>query len=108
MTRRGERAIDYLMANGVRLLAMQKWNALFESVDVIIAPTGGTQVIASNLTGHPAVILASGFQDTSDTDRTQVPVSITFIGGLYQEATLLAVAKAWQDATGHQATLHGR
>ena len=46
-----------------------------------------------------AVILPSGFRDTSDTDKTQVPVSITFLGGLYQEARVLAVAKAWQDAT---------
>ncbi len=93
-------AVDYVNANRARTLAMQKWHTLFQTVDVIVTPTGvGSQLTATNLTGHPAVILPSGFRDTSDTDRTQVPVSLTFLGGLYQEATLCAVAKAWQDAT---------
>lgn len=93
-------AVDYVNANRARSLAMQKWHDLFETVDVIVTPTNvGSQLVATNLTGHPAVILPSGFRDTSDTDKTQVPVSLTFLGGLYQEAKLLAVAKAWQDAT---------
>ncbi len=93
-------AVDYVNANRARTLAMQKWHALFQTVDVIVTPTnGGSQLVATNLTGHPAVILPSGFRDSSDTDTTQVPVSLTFLGGLYQEARLLAVAKAWQDAT---------
>jgi Asp-tRNA(Asn)/Glu-tRNA(Gln) amidotransferase A subunit family amidase len=92
-------AVDYVNANRVRTLAMQKWHALFEKVDVIVTPTGAAgQLVATNLTGNPAVILPSGFRDTSATDKTQVPVSLTFLGGLYQEAKLLAVAKAWQDA----------
>jgi Asp-tRNA(Asn)/Glu-tRNA(Gln) amidotransferase A subunit family amidase len=93
-------AVDYVNANRARTLAMLKWHTLFETVDVIVTPTGvGSQLTATNLTGHPAVILPSGFRDTSDTDKTQVPVSLTFLGGLYQEGMLLAVAKAWQDAT---------
>jgi Asp-tRNA(Asn)/Glu-tRNA(Gln) amidotransferase A subunit family amidase len=93
-------AVDYVNANRARTLAMQKWHSLFQTVDVIVTPTNvGSQLTATNLTGHPAVILPSGFRDTSDTDATQVPVSLTFLGGLYQEAKLLAVAKAWQDAT---------
>jgi Asp-tRNA(Asn)/Glu-tRNA(Gln) amidotransferase A subunit family amidase len=93
-------AVDYVNANRARTLAMQQWHNLFETVDVIITPTGvGSQLVATNLTGHPAVILPSGFRDMSETDKTQVPVSITFLAGLYQEARLLAVAKAWQDAT---------
>jgi Asp-tRNA(Asn)/Glu-tRNA(Gln) amidotransferase A subunit family amidase len=93
-------AVDYVNANRARTLAMQKWHALFETVDVIVTPTSvGSQLTATNLTGHPAVIVPSGFRDTSETDKTQVPVSLTFLGGLYQEARLLAVAKAWQDAT---------
>jgi Asp-tRNA(Asn)/Glu-tRNA(Gln) amidotransferase A subunit family amidase len=92
-------AVDYVNANRARTLAMLEWHKLLDSVDVIIAPTNGSQLVATNLTGNPAVILPSGFRDTSETDKTQVPVSITFLGGLYQEAQLLAVAKAWQDAT---------
>jgi Asp-tRNA(Asn)/Glu-tRNA(Gln) amidotransferase A subunit family amidase len=93
-------AVDYVNANRARTLAMQQWHKLFETVDVIMTPTSvGLQLVATNLTGHPAVILPSGFRDFSDTDRTQVPVSVTFLGGLYQEEKLLTVAKAWQDAT---------
>ena len=95
-------AVDYVNAMRARTIAMQQWHELFSKVDVIIAPTNvGWQLVATNLTGHPAVILPSGFRDTSETDKRQVPVSITFLGGLYQEAKVLAVAKAWQDATGH-------
>ena len=93
-------AVDYVNANRARTLAMLAWHSLFEKVDVIVTPTNvGSQLTATNLTGHPAVILPSGCRDTSDTDKTQVPVSLTFLGGLYQEAKLLTVAKAWQDAT---------
>jgi Asp-tRNA(Asn)/Glu-tRNA(Gln) amidotransferase A subunit family amidase len=93
-------AVEYVNANRARTLAMQRWHELFETVDVIVVPTAGaSQLVATNLTGHPAVIVPSGFRDTSETDKTQVPVSLTFLGGLYQEEKLLAVAKAWQDAT---------
>jgi Asp-tRNA(Asn)/Glu-tRNA(Gln) amidotransferase A subunit family amidase len=93
-------AVDYINANRARTIAMQRWNELFDKVDVIVTPTNSfAQLVATNLTGHPAVILPSGFRNTSPTDTTQVPVSLTFLGGLYQEANVLAVAKAWQDAT---------
>jgi Asp-tRNA(Asn)/Glu-tRNA(Gln) amidotransferase A subunit family amidase len=49
----------------------------------------------TNLTGHPAVILPNGFRSSDGT-----PVSLTFLGRLFDEGTLCAVAKAYQDATG--------
>lgn len=95
-------AVDYVNANRLRTIALQRWHELFQQVDVIITPTSiGSQLVATNLTGHPAVILPSGLRDVSATDRRQVPLSITFLGGLYQEARVLAVARAWQEATGH-------
>jgi Asp-tRNA(Asn)/Glu-tRNA(Gln) amidotransferase A subunit family amidase len=97
-------ATDYINANRVRTLAMQKWAELFRKVDVIVSPTsasGLNQLLATNLTGHPAVILPNGFREANPDrgDRTMVPVSLTFIGGLYDEARLLAVARAYQQAT---------
>jgi Asp-tRNA(Asn)/Glu-tRNA(Gln) amidotransferase A subunit family amidase len=86
-------AIDYINANRVRTLAMQRWAELFRGVDVIVAPTSGPQLTATNLTGHPAVILPNGFRE----DGT--PVSITFLGDLFGEGKLLAVAHAYQQAT---------
>jgi len=88
-------AVDYVNASRVRTLAIRQWAELMKTVDVIVTPTGApNQLTATNLTGHPAVILPNGFRD----DGT--PVSITFLGGLFQEATLLAVANAYQRATG--------
>jgi Asp-tRNA(Asn)/Glu-tRNA(Gln) amidotransferase A subunit family amidase len=90
-------AVDYVNANRLRSIAIQKWDDLMRTVDVIVTPTGAanlSQLVATNLTGHPAVILPSGFRD----DGT--PVSLTFLGGLFEEARVLAVARAYQEATG--------
>jgi Asp-tRNA(Asn)/Glu-tRNA(Gln) amidotransferase A subunit family amidase len=48
----------------------------------------------TNLTGHPSICLPNGF-------RNGTPTALTFTGRLFDESTLLAVAKAYQDATGH-------
>jgi Asp-tRNA(Asn)/Glu-tRNA(Gln) amidotransferase A subunit family amidase len=90
-------AVDYVNANRARTIAIQKWDDLMKTVDVIVTPTGAAnlnQLVATNLTGHPALILPNGFRD----DGT--PVSLTFLGGLFEEAKLLAVARAYQEATG--------
>jgi len=90
-------AVDYVNANRLRSIAIQKWDELMRTVDVIVTPTGAanlSQLVATNLTGHPAVIIPNGFRD----DGT--PVSLTFLGGLFEEGKLLAVARAYQEATG--------
>jgi Asp-tRNA(Asn)/Glu-tRNA(Gln) amidotransferase A subunit family amidase len=89
-------AVDYINANRVRSLAVAKWDELFKTVDVIVSPTSAAnlaQLVATNLTGQPAVILPHGFR----ADGT--PVSLTFLAGLYKEAELIAVASAYQRAT---------
>jgi Asp-tRNA(Asn)/Glu-tRNA(Gln) amidotransferase A subunit family amidase len=89
-------AVDYINANRVRALAIAKWAELFKSVDVIVTPTGAaSQLTATNLTGHPACIVPNGFRD-----GTPINVSITFLGSLFGEASLLRVAHAYQQATG--------
>jgi len=90
-------AVDYVNANRLRSIAIQKWDDLMRTVDVIVTPTGAanlSQLVATNLTGHPAVIVPNGFRE----DGT--PVSITFLGGLFEEPKMLAVARAYQEATG--------
>ena len=86
-------AVDYINANRVRSMAIERWAELMRTVDVIVAPTSGTQLLATNLTGHPAVIVPNGFRP----DGT--PVSITFLGGLFDEVKPLLVAHAYQQAT---------
>jgi Asp-tRNA(Asn)/Glu-tRNA(Gln) amidotransferase A subunit family amidase len=89
-------AVDYINANRVRSSAIEAWDTVFRHIDVIVTPTsasGLSQLVATNLTGHPAVILPHGFRD----DGT--PVSLTFLGRLFGERALLAVAHAFQQAT---------
>ena len=86
-------AVDYINANRVRTQVMRTWEKLMDSVDVIVAPTNSGQLLATNLTGHPAVILPHGFRENG------TPLSLTFVGRLFDEATLLRVAHAYQQAT---------
>ncbi|MEK6650578.1 MAG: amidase, partial [Bacteroidota bacterium] len=89
-------AVEYLQANRVRTLLIEETAELFRTVDVIVAPSfGGNQLLLTNLTGHPCVVLPMGFTDRG------TPTSVSFIGGLYDEGRLLAVAKRYQDASGH-------
>jgi len=88
-------AVDYIQANRFRTELMQKMALLFKDIDVYISPTnGGDNLLLTNLTGHPCVVTPNGF------DEKNHPVSITFIGNLFDEAKTLVVAKAYQDAAG--------
>jgi Asp-tRNA(Asn)/Glu-tRNA(Gln) amidotransferase A subunit family amidase len=65
-----------------------------KNFDVLIVPTfSGAQLAITNLTGNPVVTLPIGF------NRNNSPVSISFLGRLYDEASILAAAKAYQDKT---------
>jgi Asp-tRNA(Asn)/Glu-tRNA(Gln) amidotransferase A subunit family amidase len=87
-------AVEYINANRARSLLMERMERVFDAVDVFITPSFGANVLlTTNLTGHPAVTVPSGFRE----DGT--PVSISFIGKLFGEADLCRVASAWQEAT---------
>jgi Asp-tRNA(Asn)/Glu-tRNA(Gln) amidotransferase A subunit family amidase len=87
-------AVEYIQANRVRTILIQRLAAILEAIDVYVVPSyGGDHLLMTNLTGHPAVVLPNGFKE----DGT--PTSITFMGRMFGEAELLAVAKAYQDAT---------
>jgi Asp-tRNA(Asn)/Glu-tRNA(Gln) amidotransferase A subunit family amidase len=106
-------AVEYVQANRARTLAIRQFDELFKTVDVIVTPSTDAQLIATNLTGNPAVIVPNGIRgndapappaiDDGDHDNIGgpgTPVSITFLGGLYQDAKLAAFAAAYQQATG--------
>jgi Asp-tRNA(Asn)/Glu-tRNA(Gln) amidotransferase A subunit family amidase len=87
-------AVEYLRAQRIRWLLIQATAKVFEQVDVIVAPSqSGRSLLLGNLTGHPSVVVPNGFS------KAGTPTSICFLGGLFGEARLLAVAKAFQDAT---------
>ena len=107
-------AVDYIQANRARTELMRAMAELFSKLDVIVVPSSSdTQLTMTNLTGHPAVIVPNGIRgqdapkppaiDTGDDDSIGgpgTPVSLTFLGNLYQDPKLLAFARAYQSASG--------
>lgn len=87
-------AVEYINTNRHRYELVQKINAFMRPYDAVIVPTfAGKQLAITNLTGHPVVCLPNGF------NKDKLPTSITIIGNLFDEATILAIAKAYQQAT---------
>ena len=105
--------VDYVQAQRARSVLIEKMAELFRSIDVIVTPSGGGQLVATNLSGHPAVIVPNGLRgsdapapppsDNGEEDNIGgpgTPVSITFLGQLYDDARLLAFARMYQEKTG--------
>ncbi len=87
-------AVEYINANRYRAQLCEKMNDFMSSYDVLIVPSfSGRQLSITNLTGHPVVCMPIGFNQGGN------PISITLIGNLYDEASILAAAKAFQDKT---------
>lgn len=91
-------AVEYIQANRIRNLLINRMNVLFRDYDVIIAPTqGGDQSLMTNLTGHPCLVMPNGFNEKGS------PTSICLLGNLFDEGTLIEVARHYQLATAHEA-----
>lgn len=86
-------AIEYIQANRIRTLLINEMAEKLKNIDVYVAPSFGINLLLTNLTGHPAVVVPNGF------DKDGNPTSISFIGNLFKEAEALAVAKKYQDST---------
>ncbi|PYU85586.1 MAG: amidase, partial [Acidobacteria bacterium] len=105
-------AVEYIQAARARRMAMDAVSKVFNDFDVIVAPTSGEQLVITNLTGHPALILPNGLRgkdapkppseeasDFQNAGGPGTPTSLTFLGELYGEAKLLAFARGYQEAT---------
>ena len=105
-------AVDYIQAMRARTLAITAMDALFKQVDILVTPSGGDQLVATNLTGQPAVIVPNGLRGADAPESSNpvdgavdnaggpgTPVSLTFLGGLYADARVAAFAHAYQQAT---------
>ena len=87
-------AVEYLQANRHRSRRIESMYTLMKDYDVVISPQrGGNQTLITNLTGHPAISIPAGF------DEKGRPTSIILVGNLYDEASILALANHFQDAT---------
>jgi Asp-tRNA(Asn)/Glu-tRNA(Gln) amidotransferase A subunit family amidase len=89
-------AVEYINANRIRFLLIQEMKKLFDKIDLYVSPSWvGNNLLLTNLTGHPCVVVPNGFS------KNGTPTSFTFIGNLFDEAKIVTVAKAFQDATDH-------
>jgi Asp-tRNA(Asn)/Glu-tRNA(Gln) amidotransferase A subunit family amidase len=88
-------AVEYLRANRIRSLLMREMEKVMAEVDLYV---GGNDLLITNLTGHPTIVMPNGFRKTGD---VETPFSITFTGRLFGESELLAVGVAYEQAVGH-------
>ncbi len=87
-------AVEYIQANRLRTLAMRAMDDLMADIDVVVSPSlGNADRWLTNATGHPVVVTPAGRRENG------LPATILFTGRLFDEATLLAVALAYQEAT---------
>jgi len=87
-------AVAYIQANRVRTLLMREMAKITADFDAYVCPSyGGDNLLLTNLTGHPAVVVPNGFR------KDGTPTSITFMGKLFGEAEALTLARAYQNAT---------
>jgi Asp-tRNA(Asn)/Glu-tRNA(Gln) amidotransferase A subunit family amidase len=87
-------AVEYIQANRHRNVLIEEFNRLLMDYDAILSPTfGGRQLLVTNLTGHPAISIPTGFDDEDH------PTSITIIGNLFEENKILELAHIFQENT---------
>jgi Asp-tRNA(Asn)/Glu-tRNA(Gln) amidotransferase A subunit family amidase len=79
------------------MLLMEAMREVMAKVDLYV---GGNDLMITNLTGHPTVVMPNGLRKQRESD-VETPTAITFSGHLYGETDLLTLAKAYQDTTGH-------
>ena len=88
-------AVEYLRAARVRTKLMRAMAERMDKVDMYVG--SGEDLSITNLTGHPTAVFPMGFRNNNG---RMMPGSVTLTGRLYDETTLLAVAHAFQQATG--------
>jgi aspartyl-tRNA(Asn)/glutamyl-tRNA(Gln) amidotransferase subunit A len=120
-------AVDYIQAMRIRRLLQDGFARMFERVDVLLAPArprpahrvdepidaewrpmgrtrrgpGGTTVVAGNaaltpagnLAGLPGLAVPCGFSTKG------LPIAVQLVGRPFEESTLIALGRAYQDAT---------
>ena len=96
-------AMEYLNAQRVRTRLMEGMARMMADIDVYLVPfdygdytpnpIANLNTSVTNLTGHPCVVVPHGFNEKGN------PTSLTFIGKLFGEAEMLALARAYQNAT---------
>ncbi len=110
-------AVDYVQADRMRRKVAQEMERIFQKVDIFLSPPLRDEILTiTNFTGHPAIVLRTGFlqvtQARSDwapdpknpmptfaTPR-RVPHGISLVGRLFDEGTIATAAIALEKASG--------
>ena len=85
-------AVEYIRAQRARTLLAREFDALMSRFDLVVSPALSASLTMTNMTGHPALAFKAGFSDG-------LPVALMLTGRLYEEATLLKAARAYQQVT---------
>lgn len=87
-------AVEYIQASRIRTQLMQSMAQVMAEVDVFVVPQlADNNLSLTNLTGQPTVGAPNGFTDAG------MPTGINFVGRVCGDASMLAVANAYQRAT---------
>jgi Asp-tRNA(Asn)/Glu-tRNA(Gln) amidotransferase A subunit family amidase len=106
-------AVDHIQLDRLRRRVMQDMDATFQGVDAIIGPClSGPMLIITNFTGHPCLVLRSGFRKSptrqrlslakarldqgaeGDGEELLVPHAISLYGRLFDEGVLIRIGAA--------------
>ena len=110
-------AVDFVQADRMRRKVAQEMERIFRQVDVFLSPPLRDEILTiTNFTGHPAIVLRTGFlqvtQARSDwapdpknpmptfAKPRRVPHGVSFIGRMFDEGTIATAAIALEKASG--------
>ncbi|MEZ6134319.1 MAG: amidase [Pirellulaceae bacterium] len=85
-------AMQYLRANRIRGQLITEAERTLGQVDVVL---GGNDLLLTNLTGHPSLVVACGVEQVDESER---PGVVKLTAKAYAESTLLMVGKILQEA----------
>jgi Asp-tRNA(Asn)/Glu-tRNA(Gln) amidotransferase A subunit family amidase len=84
-------AVEYINANRLRTKLIKQINDIMKDIDVLVVPSlEDDSQLLFNLTGQPCISIPNGFTSKG------MPTSITFVGNLYDEASILEAANKFQ------------
>ena len=86
-------AVEYIQANRLRHKLTLQFNEMMKDIDVLIAPSFSDQLLMTNLTGHPCVVLPDGSYKNAEGG------SITLLGNHFDEGSILEFARYIQELT---------
>jgi Asp-tRNA(Asn)/Glu-tRNA(Gln) amidotransferase A subunit family amidase len=95
-------AVEYLQAQRLRAQLMRDAETAFADLDLCVSlPRGENPLLLTNLCGYPEAIIPQGKITLPPNEQRKepltIPLSVSFIGRLYREDILLAVAREFQN-----------